>query len=627
MDMQFCGQQVNFSPVYGFPPGQGGSIPYAESQYRIHSGFPGLQYMYPYQQPRSHLMAEHASLTDGKTESKPRLTKDEVDKLEKVFQENPKPSSSVKAQLADSLRLERARINNWFQNRRAKAKQEKKQEAYEARRAAELGRSESASPQEYSLSGSIERFGDNGHQRMQLSSALFPDASSSSQTSSTVSNRAHGRDGSVSLADSESPVLQCPEPQQDDSSDALQSPLQVEFASSGMRSFARQAQHDFTNHESSDGLASSLPALNQDLNPDHPLASQFPRFSSKEKGMATCQYHNLVEARFPTSRTASFIEQDTAGVNDIESLGTNDSAQESLRRSDNGGYLQNTPSPSDSFKSPPPPANIASRRKTSRPAALHVPSQKSRPSNLGSGSKTVMDGSRRMDSCHPANIRRIVSTSGNGAGRIQKSNTGPQSPMYFSKSPEALLHFQAAACSPSRSVTTPFAAPPTPNTPAVPEHPVSEPTVHSNCSDDDALALSAAAMQQNFMAGLNADLDPSTPPLSPSASFNFLGSTYGPCVNYQQTFMPFYPTELPMREYLDQSDGSLPTTPLYPPPLVSGMHQHRRVANHGPANTEFDWETNESVMSSRSSPGHSRSKHIQFTQNMTPGNFPDHHDR
>ncbi|RYO79905.1 hypothetical protein DL766_003832 [Monosporascus sp. MC13-8B] len=571
-------------------------------------------------------MAEHASLTDGKTESKPRLTKDEVDKLEKVFQENPKPSSSVKAQLADSLRLERARINNWFQNRRAKAKQEKKQEAYEARRAAELGRSESASPQECSLSDSTEPFGDNGHHRMQPSSALFPDASSGSQTPSTASKRAHRKDGSVSLADSESPVLRCPEPQQDDSSDTLQPPLPVEFASSGMRSFTRQAQQGFANQESSDDLASSFSALNQNLDPDDQLASHFPGFNSKEKEMTTCQYHNLVEPRFSNPRTASFIEQDTSGVNDMESLGMNNSAQESLRGSDNSGHLQNTPSPSDSFKSPPPPANIASRRKTSRPAALQVPSLKSRPSNLGNGSKTAMDGSRRMDSCQPANIRRIVSTNGNGAGRIQKSNAGPQSPLYFSKSPEALLHLQAVACSPSGSMTTPFAAPPTPNTPAVPEHPVSEPTVHSSCSDDDALVLSAAAMQQNFMAGLNVDLDPSTPPLSPSASFNFLGSTYGPCVNYQQTFVPFYPTELPMREYLDQSDGSLPTTPLYPP-MMSGIHRHRRLANHGPANTEFDWETNESVMSSSSSPGHPRSKQIQFTQNITPGNFPDHHDR
>lgn len=56
-------------------------------------------------------MGEHASLVDGKTESKPRLTKEEVDRLEKEFRKNPKPSSSVKAGLAECLGLERARIN------------------------------------------------------------------------------------------------------------------------------------------------------------------------------------------------------------------------------------------------------------------------------------------------------------------------------------------------------------------------------------------------------------------------------------------------------------------------------------------------------------------------------------
>lgn len=57
------------------------------------------------------MMADRGGLCDGKTESKPRLSKEEVQKLEKVFQENPKPSSSVKAQLADVLQLERPRIN------------------------------------------------------------------------------------------------------------------------------------------------------------------------------------------------------------------------------------------------------------------------------------------------------------------------------------------------------------------------------------------------------------------------------------------------------------------------------------------------------------------------------------
>jgi hypothetical protein len=61
------------------------------------------------QQPNDY--SDRNALGDGKAESKPRLSKDEVERLEKVFQENPKPSSSVKAQLAEELGLERPRIN------------------------------------------------------------------------------------------------------------------------------------------------------------------------------------------------------------------------------------------------------------------------------------------------------------------------------------------------------------------------------------------------------------------------------------------------------------------------------------------------------------------------------------
>lgn len=49
--------------------------------------------------------------SNDKTESKPRLSDAAVQNLERVFQENPRPSSSVLAQLADGLMLERPRIN------------------------------------------------------------------------------------------------------------------------------------------------------------------------------------------------------------------------------------------------------------------------------------------------------------------------------------------------------------------------------------------------------------------------------------------------------------------------------------------------------------------------------------
>ncbi|KAH8697299.1 hypothetical protein BGW36DRAFT_359101 [Talaromyces proteolyticus] len=63
--------------------------------------------------------------------SRPRLTKEQVDTLEAQFQAHPKPNSNVKRQLAMQTNLSLPRVANWFQNRRAKAKQQKRQEEFE----------------------------------------------------------------------------------------------------------------------------------------------------------------------------------------------------------------------------------------------------------------------------------------------------------------------------------------------------------------------------------------------------------------------------------------------------------------------------------------------------------------
>lgn len=55
-----------------------------------------------------HLVHHHMSRA---TESKPRLSKEEVEVLEAEFQKNHKPSSSTKKALAESMRVDNARIN------------------------------------------------------------------------------------------------------------------------------------------------------------------------------------------------------------------------------------------------------------------------------------------------------------------------------------------------------------------------------------------------------------------------------------------------------------------------------------------------------------------------------------
>ncbi|KAE8348828.1 hypothetical protein BDV28DRAFT_77130 [Aspergillus coremiiformis] len=76
--------------------------------------------------------------------SRPRLTKEQVETLEAQFQAHPKPTSSVKRQLAAQTNLSLPRVANWFQNRRAKAKQQKRQEEFERMQKAKTEAEEAA---------------------------------------------------------------------------------------------------------------------------------------------------------------------------------------------------------------------------------------------------------------------------------------------------------------------------------------------------------------------------------------------------------------------------------------------------------------------------------------------------
>ncbi|KAJ5714006.1 uncharacterized protein N7483_011187 [Penicillium malachiteum] len=76
--------------------------------------------------------------------SRPRLTKEQVETLENQFQAHPKPSSNVKRQLAAQTNLSLPRVANWFQNRRAKAKQQKRQEEFEKMQKAKAEAEEAA---------------------------------------------------------------------------------------------------------------------------------------------------------------------------------------------------------------------------------------------------------------------------------------------------------------------------------------------------------------------------------------------------------------------------------------------------------------------------------------------------
>lgn len=65
-----------------------------------------------YQNHQQHLVHHHQM--SRTTESKPRLSKEEVEILEAEFQKNHKPNSTTKKALAESMRVENARINVRF---------------------------------------------------------------------------------------------------------------------------------------------------------------------------------------------------------------------------------------------------------------------------------------------------------------------------------------------------------------------------------------------------------------------------------------------------------------------------------------------------------------------------------
>ncbi|KAL6406688.1 hypothetical protein AUP68_09490 [Ilyonectria robusta] len=76
---------------------------------------------------------------DSPLQLKPRFSKNEVELLETEFCRNPKPSTGRKREIAESFQVDTSRINNWFQNRRARAKKMRNLKEYEQRRKGEIG--------------------------------------------------------------------------------------------------------------------------------------------------------------------------------------------------------------------------------------------------------------------------------------------------------------------------------------------------------------------------------------------------------------------------------------------------------------------------------------------------------
>lgn len=82
----------------------------------------------PYNERQSYSAQNIANTDDGDLGTRSRLTQEQLATLEAEFAERYKPNTEYKKTLAEKMGVDFQKVNNWFQNRRAKAKHQNPQE-------------------------------------------------------------------------------------------------------------------------------------------------------------------------------------------------------------------------------------------------------------------------------------------------------------------------------------------------------------------------------------------------------------------------------------------------------------------------------------------------------------------
>jgi murein DD-endopeptidase MepM/ murein hydrolase activator NlpD len=378
-----------------------------------------------------------------KNDTKPRLAKVEVDILEREFQKHPKPSTQVKRQLAGNMNVDISRINNWFQNRRAKRKQEQKQEDFDARKKRDaLGCSEPSSPDYFNPS---EYFEDTEFHPMQQSPASFtmlkgppPISYNPQYTDPTAASI-------ESLERTMVPAQAAPQHQEFNGGFAEHDEaIPTDFG--GSLQFNGFANGDRAQFPSSDGPLTHFDGTPTYLygaeltNDAHNVPTQpESKFMSSQASVPTPFNPYAVSSEsetvgphpvmttFPSQLLPTQLH---SGSDDQSPETNNDSNMPNIFRyesTDSNGSSQSPPPASSilKFKSLPP-ADIAARRKKVRPAAL-VPAALRSRSYMGPKTVSQAEGLLRpAESPSSSPMRRIVSAGGNMnvmSGRVQKAGT------------------------------------------------------------------------------------------------------------------------------------------------------------------------------------------------------------
>jgi len=234
------------------------------------------------------------------------------------------------------------------------------------------------------------------------------------------------------------------------------------------------------------------------------------------------------------------------------------------------------------FKSPPPPADIASRRSKSRPAPLGTEALRDHTSM---GPRTVSHSTvvKRMNSTPAAEMRRVASVGANLnvlGGRIQKSvNLSQRSPLqrHFSSDGSKFLQMNAHNIKqePTMSGSLPHSglAPPTPNSPKdrarlQQEEEPKAPSESSYDSDVEPANYILSQVVPGCFTTPGMGMTMASPPETPH---NFQGgSHWGFDVGDEMIHTPGFGTfpgdvqlQMPQPQYVSPSSASQPATPAF----------------------------------------------------------------
>ncbi|KAM4054911.1 homeobox domain-containing protein [Hirsutella rhossiliensis] len=444
--------------------------------------------METYQNHHNRHLVHHHHMSRA-TESKPRLSKEEVEVLEAEFQKNHKPSSSTKKALAESMRVDNARINNWFQNRRAREKKENNIREYEARQRQEKERAEAESGPQPDSSRQCD---------LVASSAPFPQP----RVNSRPRADAQRSPSPMSLPDACSETTE-PSQRCDSGSPPLSTP------------HSRPVTPSIVNFS---GL----------VKPAHSNKVMSGELSDQADG-----FFNVSDMCVNETRNGLAME----GADLLLSVDTKTSSQlfgeyqgflgsEAERHDADGleqGFSaaalpQQSPVSDDSLPTSPQTSDVVSRRHR-RPAPLAIGDCRSHSYYTP---RTSMDHDRRGDRASP--LRRVASST--GSSRVRKAVATPRSPFYDGTADITLQTRR----SPGIACPTGSRAPPTPDTPVA---------LHQQGLIDGAMSYS---LDRKYMSADMALQDPTlrTPPTTPGfmESLFSMGSGYDMSISEEALISP-----------------------------------------------------------------------------------------